>query len=363
MKFVPQLLFFTSFSILCSCDNSSKKSEISILADTLVNTDPINKNKGNLVDYDKVKVIKSVYVTNRNGIELKDQPSAQSETLGQFEYGQKLDVIEVKDNWLGILNHLTRRYEENGKQVERTAWEKVYVQKESTGELSMLSLETKDLNVITAITLNDKTEYLTKPKPLTQYVTLELVDKATFLEKKGSAVNYFLTDTTQIQKKNGVIELPCEQTTKRFVDKPDAEEDREVYSYAGQYESLKQYVIEGTYYESWDYKFVDKRTGKLTQEFGGFPYISANKQYVACIYANPYESTGEFELYTIRDANITSIVKASFKNWAPSEDNSKEIFWGADGALYVRILHEKAYFTGDENINESSYQYLRIKTL
>jgi hypothetical protein len=87
-----------------------------------------------------------------------------------------------------------------------------------------------------------------------------------------------------LKKKKGIIELKCQAKVKKIIDKPDAEESMQVFNYVGQFEFLNKYLIGGSYYEGLDYKFVDKSSGEVTQTFGEYPNISADKKHIICIY-------------------------------------------------------------------------------
>src|SRR5690606_5795755 len=107
---------------LFSCSNSNQTNEKtaqSLVSDTLTTE---SENTGNKIDYDNTKVIKNVYVTDRNGIEIKQQADTYSNTLGTYEDATKLDVIEETENWLGIRDRITREFYRNGDKIESTGW-------------------------------------------------------------------------------------------------------------------------------------------------------------------------------------------------------------------------------------------------
>ena len=74
-------------------------------------------------------------------------------------------------------------------------------------------LMSADLNIISSLNINQKTEFFENGSPLTKYLYLELIDKSLFDSKKNTAVNFFVADTTAIQKRNGIIELVCKNKT------------------------------------------------------------------------------------------------------------------------------------------------------
>jgi len=326
--------------------------------DTLTKKD---NSRGYPIDYDKTKVIRNVIVTSRSGTEMKQEKDADSKTLGTYEYGVMLEVIEDAGEWLGVRDRITRTYVENDKTIESNGWEKVYVRKDATGKIGELSLLPSDLTAITYLTINGKNQEITKDEQLKDYIKIELIDKSLFESKKETSVNYLVKDTTAITKKNGIIELKSLNKTKIFKDHPTDEDSREIFNYIGQVPALNQYLVQGNYYEGYDYQFIDKTTGADTQTFSDLPYISPDKKHIIAIYGNPYESTADLELYYVNGNKIKNIIIASFKNWMPSFEPS-EMFWSNDNHLYLTVNHAKA--TWQENGKPSSpSQYIRIRIL
>lgn len=356
----------TAYSILCllyiSCNNNAQTNSPTT---GISSTDSISTkglDSGNPIDFETTKVIRSTYITDRNGADMRQSANKDAKRLGSYSFGTKLDVIEETDEWLGVRDRITRESIENGTDVETTQWEKVYVLKKQTGPMTEIGLLPADLNIITYLTENDKTESYEKGKPLNEYIKLEIIDEALYNSKKKSAVNFLLADTTVVKKKNGIIELKSEHKTARYVDKPEAEEDMQIFQYLGQVDFLHQYLITGSYWESLDYRFIDKTTGEETTTFGEYPHISADKKHIISIYANPYEQTADLSLYTITNSNkIDDVIHTSFKNWMPS-DESTQLFWSRDGYFYAAVNHINSYWKPDGSLNDK-FQYIRIKVL
>ncbi len=203
------------------CQNVIKTSADSALVIEEINT-------GIYINYDRTKVIDHLYVIDKDGTDYKQKPDTYSETLGKYSYGEKLDIIEVKGQWFGIRDRLTRRIIENGRVIERTAWEKVYVEKSKLGELNQITLTDKDLNIISSFTQDGMTEYYEDSETLDEYLYIELIDKYAYEKGKTSVVTYVDNNTSLFQKSDGIIELKCADTIVRYIDKPDAEEDVQV---------------------------------------------------------------------------------------------------------------------------------------
>lgn len=320
-----------------------------------------SENTGNKIDYDNTQVIKNIYVTDRNGIEVKQQADNNSKTLGTYAYGTKLDVIEETENWLGIRDRITREFYRNGDKIESTGWEKVYVLKKQTGSIDEITLVPSDLNVISSLTVNQKTEFFETGEELTKYFSFELIDKSLFDSQKSTSVNFLLADTTDNKKNNGVTELKCKDKVVKYIDKPDAEDAMQIFTYVGQIEFLNKYLIGGSYWESGDFKFIDKTSGEETNTFVDYPYISPDKKNIVCINTNPYDITADLELYSISGDKTKHIMSTSFKNWMPTVENG-EMFWSTDGHLYLTVNHVNSYWKENGHLNDKK-QYIRIKIL
>ena len=104
---------------------------------------------------------------------------------------------------------------------------------------------------------------------------------------------------------------------------------------------------------------IDQKSGHQTRVFEEYPHISPNQKHIICLYANPYEMTADVELYAINNDSIQSVVNVSFKNWVPAVER-ENLFWNADGYLYLAVNHIKSFWTLNGNINEQ-YQYMRLK--
>jgi hypothetical protein len=94
MKTLLHMLFSILLLTIFSCNNSgqtSDKTAQNSVSDTLLTED---ENTGNKIDYDKTKILKSIYVIDRKETEIKQQADKNSKTLGTYEFGAKLEVIE-----------------------------------------------------------------------------------------------------------------------------------------------------------------------------------------------------------------------------------------------------------------------------
>ena len=351
MKKLLHILFSILILVLFSCDNGKidKKSTQNL-------SDSTTKNKGKSIYYSKMKVLKSVYVIERQGIEIKQEADEDSKTLGTYKYAQHLEVIEDNEKWLGVRERNTS---------------KVYVLKRQTGTIDDVILTPSNLNRIFSVTIDGQTgeavAHLDNNERLKNYLTLELIDQQLFDSKKNTSVEFLLADTTIIKKKNRTIQLKCQKKVVTYIDAPEGSMDIRHFDYVGQVPIFNAYLIRGGYYERSNYKFIDKISGKETQTFVNYPNISTNKKHIICIHANPYGRSADLQLFSIRGTQIRLIATLSFINWMPKMNQEdklgrSEVFWSNDGYLYVRANHSNAFWGEDGGYNKKS-QYIRIKVL
>ncbi|GHT17634.1 hypothetical protein FACS189429_2140 [Bacteroidia bacterium] len=367
------ITLFTFFA----CGNKSKNtahsandSALAISADTLLTYSEL---EGYPIDYDLI-VTETVVVTDKQGVDAKQEPDENSKTLLHYNYGDRLEVIETADDFYSIRERITRKWQDEHSTYEGSRWEKVFVKKSALGDFSDIKLIPADLNVIDFMgeNGNQNSDNFENGKILDKYLKVELIDRQTFENQMNNKVDYFVADTANVKKMDGVITLHCAEKDVKLKDNPSGGDNEIYYDYAGQYEFLNQYVIYMSGWEWLGYKFYDKTTGKDQFEdnfsFGEFPYVSPDRQHIICIYANPYEVTSDVELYKIDRGKIKNMMTASYTNWMPfseqiSETEWKEtMFWASDGCFYLKANHSKSHWTEAGHYNEN-YQYLRIKLL
>lgn len=339
-----------------------------------------------------------VYVAIFNKISLR---LTYDSTLGNFEdtYSVSFHIMKTTASITTIVlslilfscDHYTPRKAKTGQQIEQmplnkaeleqqtahSDWTQVkldsqqldYDQTNPTELIDEITLLPSDLNEISSLTINATTTYFENGKQLKNYLKLELIDKEVFDRKKNTAIHFITRDTTHIKKKDGIISLKCQSKAKTYIDKPlirgemqpYADDEIQIFDYVGQFEFLNQYLISGSYWEGVDYRMVDKITGEETQVFGELTYISPDTSHILCIYSNPYESTADLELYTLKNKKIKHVISVSFKHWMPTNE-SNGIFWSSDDYLYVSVNHSAAFWKPDGNLNDF-HQYIRIKVL
>ena len=311
------------------------------------------------LDYDKTPVLKQVFVTDNNGAVARQLPSGAARKLKDYTFGEKLEVIEEQKDWYGVRDRIYREDNDGVTKTDVVKWEKVYVKKAQTGSINKISLTTSDLSVINNLLVNGEYKNFENGKKLNKYLKFELIDKALFESKRPLAVN-FLSKDKVIKKKNGALSIATPKKLVKLVDIDTDDDGRASFEYIGQINALNQHLVFGQFWEISNYTMFDKTSGKQTQDFVGYPYLSTNEKHIIAIYADPYgEQHTDLELYRIQNNKIIPIMSAEFKNWVAAS-NPEDIFWARDGYLYLAVTHS-AIFLNEEDDNSDLFQYIRIK--
>ena len=301
--------------------------------DSVEETHSEGKRIGNPIDYN-APTIKEVYVTTRDSIELYEEADDKSTHLGKLPYAEKVEVVQEFKYWYGIKQRTQRKYKRDGEEIILWQWEKLFIKREQTGDISQIKLNYKDL-----ITTEDK-------KPLKK-INIRFVTKDEYLAQKANAVDFdFINTTNTIKKVKGKLRLPCQECKNKYITyidslAPKYDDNRIEHTYIGEIPFLNQYLISTTYYEGWDYTLIDKTTGKKFT-LADYPYITPNRQYFMTLLYDPWQNITEFSLYSIDETNkIKQVFSITFTQWALvlDEKDREQVFMGSDGSLYAKVIN------------------------
>lgn len=354
---------------MSSCGDGAKKTanlksdSIKMDATATKDTAIVEKFPPMPINYDQTKVLKNLYVIDRAGAVLRQGADENAPALGRYPFGTKLDVIGEEGEWIAVMDRIQRDYKgANGEANDITRWEKVYVAKSRLGKQDKITISPKDLNIIVSQTVNGKESYYEKGYPLDQHVFLELIDEETFLAARNTAQDYLIKDTLSYTKNGKILELPLVNGKKlTFTDKDIDNEFESSYSYMGHYDFLNAFAVEGNYWESADVRLFDRQDGHLIVECGDYPFFSVDKKYLMTLHADPYESTGDLQLFHVKQGKVSPMLSVSFKEWMPSW-KEELMFWGKDGYIYTAANHVNGYWGDEGRLSERS-QFIRIKLL
>ena len=197
---------------------------------------------------------------------------------------------------------------------------------------------------------------------LSKYFTIDLISYEEYQKALGKGYFPLVKDTLSIKKEKWILTLPCRDTLVEFKDsalKPEA--DREEYEYLGDMKPIHQYLIAGTYDDSWDKFFIDKRTGHKT-EIDSYPYLSPNGKYIITLGETEMGGPTAIALYKVLSKDpfkIELVTVAGIRYWIAYENDKKRpTFFGKDGCLYVAIDLSDSY---QYDKPDKSCKYVRIK--
>jgi hypothetical protein len=313
----------------------------------------------NFINKEQVKILKTLKLEGSNAVHFREQADVEAPILGSIENNDKIEVIEELEDWLGIAISLQRNSMENGSFETKTNWEKVYVEKKHFANQLNLKLKTEDLNKISMLSYKEDVRYFNEIQTLDSLLKIELIDKDTFDKQKIGKIHNFAADTSQFIKKDGILSIKCKKTTITYKDNDVLNESIAIYNYMGQIPEINAFVIGCWYWEDFEYKLIDKKTGLELASTIEFPFLSDDKQKLISLYGNIYDLTGDLNFYTCKDKQISSKFSIKFSEWMPSYD-LENIFWGSDGNLYLAVINKNSYWKQDGNLNED-FQFVKIK--
>ncbi|MDO4727486.1 MAG: hypothetical protein Q4B43_00625 [Bacteroidota bacterium] len=308
------------------------------------------------IDYEAADVIEEKFVTNREGTTLFVGADGSTRKIDTAPYGTRLKVIEKQEDWCVVQWYVTEEYEEDGKEISRTGWAKVYVKKTDLGNYEGIKLIESDLYA-----LCEDSESPISEETIRDLFQIELIDQKTYNEAKKRRVSYLLQDTLAVRKLNGTLSLTFEDySVVTLTDKdPDIEESK-IYKYVGQIEALQKYVVYLSYNKLGEYILFDKKNGKR-QEFSGFPYLSPDKKQIV-VFSFTIEGEASVTFYEVdENQEIRDTYWLWFTNWISYFDVYEGSFWATDGYFYTPVNHSAVYWDINGDYNTESCQYIRIK--
>ena len=197
---------------------------------------------------------------------------------------------------------------------------------------------------------------------LSKYFTIDLISYEEYQKALSNGYFPLVKDTLSIKKEKWILTLPCRDTLVEFKDsalKPEA--DREEYEYWGDMKPIHQYLIAGTYDETWDKFFIDKRTGHKT-EIDSYPYLSPNGKYIITLGETEMGGPTAIALYKVLSKDpfkMELVTVAGIHYWIAYENDKKRpTFFSKDGCLYVAMDLSGSY---QYDKPDKPCKYVRIK--
>ncbi len=307
-------------------------------------------------------IIDSVYlVRNSEGLKtygsvpLRYLPDEESAYGMSARLGEKLYVVEDNGEWLKIWSPINR--DRSGNYYDDLIYGSLYIKKEFTGKFEELKVSEHELPIIYDYYAENKQKRVSEDT-----LAFELITENEYLKQKAASVSLLVCDTLAITKNDGVIILPCVENTVTLTDIDSDGDSSRSYYYIGHMPYLNVYLIRAVYYESGDYFFIDRNSGKKTASFADFPVVSPDGIYVADIWGNVYEDSTQFGISKLNeDGTAETLIYCVFTKWMPfNSAYYKEIdyFWGNDNNLYVKI---QAALLAAQVYEDYAAQYIKVK--
>ena len=239
-----------------------------------------------------------------------------------------------------------------------------YLRKEDMGSYEDIQFTKEGLEDVYLIGKKQEDGTIEEEKGITlsKYFTIDLISYEEYQKALGKGYFPLVKDTLSIKKEKWILTLPCRDTLVEFKDsalKPEA--DREEYEYLGDMKPIHQYLIAGTYDETWDKFFIDKRTGHKT-EIDSHPYLSPDGKYIITLGVTEMGGPTAIALYKVLSKDpfkIELVTVAGIRYWIAYENDEKRpTFFGKDGYLYVAMDLSDSY---QYDKPDKPCKYLRIK--
>ena len=239
-----------------------------------------------------------------------------------------------------------------------------YLRKEDMGSYEDIQFTKEVLEDVYLIGKKQEDGSIEEEKGITlsKYFTIDLISYEEYQKALSNGYFPLVKDTLSIKKEKWILTLPCRDTLVEFKDsalKPEA--DREEYEYLGDMKPIHQYLIAGTYDETWDKFFIDKRTGHKT-EIDSYPYLSPNGKYIITLGETEMGGPTAIALYKVLSKDpfkMELVTVAGIHYWIAYENDKKRpTFFSKDGCLYVAMDLSGSY---QYDKPDKPCKYVRIK--
>lgn len=136
---------------------------------------------------------------------------------------------------------------------------------------------------------------------------------------------------------------------------------REAYEFMGYVARMHSYLIQGSYWESGDYFFVNKKTGLVSPHFEGLPSISPDNKRMLVVFEDLYEEGTNMALYEMENNQVKLSIQYIFSDWTVDG----EVFWvSPDEALIpARSVRDASNWVDEayDNSIEAEKEWAKVK--
>ncbi|SFJ00048.1 hypothetical protein SAMN04487893_102257 [Myroides guanonis] len=286
---------------------------------------------GILLDFDAESPIATYYVSE-DDVPYFQGPSVDSKVLGKYGKGIELDVLEISGDWLVVRERISRDVVEEGKEINRTAWEKVFVPKGKASKNPFVKVEDNELYSTT------NTDYNTHPSTL---FDMGWLSKKEFEKASKQHVSAFKADTLKFVQENKVYKLEFDSCERLLEDNISESDDYSRYEYKGTFEKLNREVFYVGLYEAWNYIMIDREDCSIENDwnFLDMPVLSPKGTRFATIGYDPYMDETNVQLIPLKNGKLGESINVSIEKWTIWETERYKMFWVDENTFYVPILH------------------------
>ena len=294
-----------------------------------------------------VPVDKELYVISHTALQYTEPDLLSNPDKQESSFGHLLEIEAESEHFYKI----------------KSNWD-WYLRKEDMGSYEDIRFTKEVLEDVYLIGKKQEDGTIEEEKGITlsKYFTIDLISYEEYQKALSNGYFPLVKDTLSIKKEKWILTLPCRDTLVEFKDsalKPEA--DREEYEYWGDMKPIHQYLIAGTYDETWDKFFIDKRTGHKT-EIDSHPYLSPDGKYIITLGVTEMGGPTAIALYKVLSKDpfkIKLVTVAGIRYWVAYENDKKRpTFFGKDGCLYVAMDLSDSY---QYDKLDKPCKYVRIK--
>lgn len=298
--------------------------------------------EGILVDFDAEIPIGTYYALDES-LAYHQGADLNSKVLGYYAKGAELEVLEEQEQWLVVRERISRDLMEEGQEINRTAWEKVFVLKSATSQNPFINVSDDELYS------TSDTDPNTRPDKILEMGWLRPKEFEVAYSKHRSQ---FKADTLRFVKQNQQYDLKFE-TCERVLS--DVESEDEIYAYyefTGSFEKLHKSVFNVRLYEGHQYILVDEKDCSIADDwvFSDRPILNSKGTVFATIGYDPYMDETNIQVIPLNGRVLGERSVLTVDKWTVWETEKYKMFWVDDQTFYVPILHIRTLTNMRNNI-------------
>lgn len=301
----------------------------------------------------ELPAIDTLYVINPEGADFYKWPELQLKyRVSDISPGKKVEVVEYldEDGWMAV--RLTEQLvsKENGATQVVWGWKKYFVKAEDCGPDEPVQWTQPELYG----TFDDQ--------QIQEQLDINFVDWQLFDSLKFKDTGQYVLDRALVSTQDSLgFSVQLGNGKQRTFEHKGLSGDEygEQFYYSGHIQGVNAFLVSVAYYESGAWFMYDAHDGTELTEMVDRPYFSPDRTKMLCIYANPYETTSDFQWYELRDGKFLLEISAQFTGWM-LYDSGPAITWKNNDEVVLKVLESDVYWD-DEGRSIEGHEFIRIK--